>query len=54
MANLRATLNAAREACIAAEWQCDVIGRHDSGLFCNKDGVRMLVGINRVEPRSRH
>ena len=49
-ADLRAIVNTARERRIAEGWQCDEIGRHSSGFFCIRDGVRLLVHIHRVEP----
>ena len=48
--DLRAMVNTARDKRMAEGWQCDEIGRHSSGFFCTKDGVRVLVGIKRVEP----
>ena len=49
-ADLRAILNAAREARIAAGWRADPIGRASSSFFCSKDGMRLMVGIERRDP----
>jgi hypothetical protein len=49
-ADLRAIVNTARDKRMAEGWECDEIGRHSSGFFCKKDGVRQLVGVKRVEP----
>jgi hypothetical protein len=49
-ANLRAILNAARDARIAEGWQADEIGRRCSFFFCTKDGVRLEVLIRRLDP----
>ena len=49
-ADLRAIVNAARAGRIVDGWQCDEIGKHSSGFFCTKDGVRLLVGIRRLKP----
>jgi len=49
-ADLRAILEAAREARMAAGWKADPIGRASSSFFCTKDGTRVMVGIERRDP----
>jgi len=49
-ADLRAILDAAREARMAAGWKADPIGRASSSFFCSKDGTRVMVGIERRDP----
>lgn len=49
-ADLRAILNATREARIAAGWKADPIGHASSSFFCSKDGTRVMVGIERRDP----
>jgi hypothetical protein len=46
-ADLRAILNDAREARVAADWNADLIGRSCSFCFCAKAGTRVMVGIER-------
>jgi hypothetical protein len=48
--DLRAVLNAARDARIAAGWNADQIGRSSAFFFCAKDGTRLMVGIERRDP----
>jgi len=50
--NLRAILSAAREARVADGWKADPIGRSCAFFFCAKDGVRLMVGIERRDPAS--
>jgi hypothetical protein len=47
---LRAVLVAARDARIAAGWAVTDIGRACSVVFCDRDGVRVEIGIQRVDP----
>jgi hypothetical protein len=49
-ADLRATLNAARDKRIAEGWKADPITRATGCFFCTKDGVRLMVGIERRDP----
>lgn len=49
-ADLRAILNAAREARIAEGWVADTIGRRCSFFFCTRGGIRLEVGIFRRDP----
>jgi hypothetical protein len=49
-ADPRAALTAAREARIAAGWKADPIGRASASFFCSKDGMRVMVGIERRDP----
>lgn len=50
-ADLRAILNAAREARMADGWACDEIGRSCSFFYCAKDGRRrLMVTIECVDP----
>ena len=53
-AALAIILNAAREARIAAGWTADAIGRRSSCFYCTKDGIRILVGIERAKPTLGH
>lgn len=49
-ADLRAILNATREARMAAGWRAEPIGRASSSFFCSKDGMRVMIGIERRDP----
>ena len=49
-ADLRAIVNAAREKRIAEGWLCSELGRHNGDFFSERDGVRLLVSVRRVEP----
>jgi hypothetical protein len=50
MTDLRACLAAAREARIRDGWKADEIGQRCSSFFCSKDGVRLEVAIQKVNP----
>jgi hypothetical protein len=45
-------LKAAREARIAAGWDCGEVGFACSGFNCTREGVRVSVGIERHDPSS--
>ena len=47
--DLRAVLTTAHAERIAAGWACETDGRFGF-FFCHQDGVRVMVGIHRVEP----
>jgi hypothetical protein len=46
----RPVLTAAREARSAAGWACGEVPERCAGFHCSRDGVRIYVGIERVEP----
>jgi hypothetical protein len=48
--DLRAILNTARQQRIADGWDCEVIGRCCSFFFCKRDGVRVIVNVERHDP----
>jgi len=49
--DLRAVLNAARDARMAAGWAAGDIGPRCAFFFASRDGKRVLVGIERRDPR---
>jgi hypothetical protein len=49
-ADLRAILEVSRAERIAAGWACDDIGPHCGFFFCERDGERVQVGIERYDP----
>lgn len=49
--DLRATLTAARHARVAAGWAADEIGASCAFFFAARDGVRLMVAIERQLPR---
>jgi len=49
--DLRATLTAARDARITSGWEADEICHVCSFFFASRGGDRVLVGIERREPR---
>jgi hypothetical protein len=54
-ADLRKTLNAAREARIAAGWDADPIGSACGFFFCSRLGImRLCIGIEVRPPEMRH
>jgi hypothetical protein len=48
--DLRATLNGARDARIAAGWSCTQIGRSEGFIFCERAGERFQIAIERFHP----
>ena len=48
--DLRAALNAERDSRIAAGWKADPIGPRSGFFFCDKDRLRVMVIIQRVDP----
>jgi hypothetical protein len=50
--DLRKVLTAERDTRIAAGWDADSIGARCSYFFCKKDGVRLFVGTQVVQPGS--
>ena len=52
-ADLRAILNAERDARIKAGWNSDPIGRRCGFFFCDRENERLCVAIEWFEPGSR-
>jgi len=50
-ADARAALTAERQAKIAAGWVVDEIGPSVAHCFARKGGERVMIGIERMEPR---
>jgi hypothetical protein len=48
--DLRATLDTARRQRIADGWECEEIGRCCSFFYCKRDGVRVVVNVERHNP----
>jgi hypothetical protein len=50
MADLRAALEAVREARIADGWDADAIGRRTAFFFCKREGKRLFTCVERRDP----
>ncbi len=48
--DLRADINRVQEQWIGNGWMVQPMGRHCAGFFCTKDGQRLYVGIQRLDP----